>query len=98
MEVTKALYDQMPTQASQEAMTEKERIAAIEKENPSVDGKTWLPYCCASHCDSGLDRMRKRNYGFECGYCRNKIGWNMYRLKESPLNRSFRINVLGETE
>lgn len=89
MEVTQILYDQMPTQASQEALSEEDRVKAIEAENPHVDGKVWLPYCCAENCSSGLARMAKRKYGFECIYCGNRIGWNMYRLQESPLNLKF---------
>lgn len=89
MEITQALYDQMPTKASQEALNSRERVEAIEKENPHVDGNSWQPYCCVENCSSGLARMVKRDYGFECRYCLNQIGWNMYRLKESPLNNKF---------
>ncbi len=48
----------------------------------------WRPYCAQTQttCHSRLIRMQKMPYGFKCNYCGNMIGFDLTRLKESPLN------------
>ena len=43
----------------------------------------WKPYCLM--CSYG-GRMDERKFGFQCPKCKNMIGWDLTRLKESPLN------------
>lgn len=45
----------------------------------------WKPYCLMC---STIERMGKRDYGFECMCCKNMIGFDLKRLIESPLNKS----------
>ena len=79
-------------------MTETGAISSAE--SAAIDGETklkllkeakggtwytgWRPYCMM--CNT-MHRMRQRDYGFECLQCRNMIGWNLYRLNDSPLNK-----------
>jgi hypothetical protein len=43
----------------------------------------WDPYCCSDRpCSSGAsDRMERKDYGWYCRFCGNKISKQMYRLK-----------------
>lgn len=43
------------------------------------------PYCMM--CNRS-DRMVSEPYGFRCPQCGNMIGFNLKRLKESPLNNA----------
>lgn len=43
----------------------------------------WRPYC--GMCNT-MSRMTQHDYGFQCRGCRNQIGWDLTRLKESPIN------------
>lgn len=45
----------------------------------------WRPYCMM--CNRS-DRMVSEPYGFKCPQCGNMIGFNLKRLKESPLNNA----------
>lgn len=67
-----------------------ERLSPEEKlrRRKEAKGGTWYddnytPYCM---CCRLMPRMTNRDYGFECPNCGNKIGHNMNRLAESPLN------------
>lgn len=44
--------------------------------------KDWNPYCCSNKpCkSSAFDRMYKTDYGWECEYCKTKIGKHLYRI------------------
>lgn len=44
----------------------------------------WKPYC--GTC-STMARMIPQDYGFSCSFCRNMIGYDLYRVIESPLNK-----------
>lgn len=44
----------------------------------------WKPYCL--NC-STMARMHEENYGFRCGGCGNMIGFDLFRLTDSPLNK-----------
>ncbi len=44
----------------------------------------WKPYC--GKC-STMSRMESKDYGFACRFCRNMIGFDLYRVLESPLNK-----------
>lgn len=48
----------------------------------------WRPYCLQVQvpCDAGLLRMDRTDYGFRCRRCGNIIGFDLKRLRESPLN------------
>lgn len=43
----------------------------------------WRPYCL--NC-STIHRMEAKSFGFQCNNCKNLIGFNLTRLRESPLN------------
>lgn len=40
---------------------------------------TWTPYCLKASCG----RMEKRDYGFECPKCKNKVGNNMHKILDN---------------
>ncbi len=58
-----------------------------EAKGGSWDPK-WRPYCTQEQvpCSSGRLRMDRMNFGFRCRICGNIIGFDLTRLKESPLN------------
>lgn len=45
----------------------------------------WRPYC--TQCNT-MARMTEHPYGFSCVFCKNKIGWNLVRLIDSPLSEN----------
>lgn len=56
----------------------------IEKAEVDLNAR-WRPYCMM--CNRS-DRMVSEPYGFKCPQCGNMIGFNLKRLKESPLNNA----------
>lgn len=83
----------MKTKADMQALTEAEKLTMTKqaKSGTWYDDE-WQPYC--SMC-STMGRMTKKSYGFECEGkgdhfnrkgCGNIIGFDLTRLKESPLN------------
>ncbi len=44
--------------------------------------KDWNPYCCSDKpCKSNAwDRMLETPYGWECEYCKTKIGKHLFRI------------------
>ena len=66
------------TEAEATALTVKQRREVLFAASGKNTG--WAPYCLV--CDSA-NRMEKREYGFQCTGCGNKIGWNLLRLKQS---------------
>ncbi len=70
------------------ALPEDVKLATLkEAKGGSWYDDNWKPYCVRDECTSGLQRMEKHPYGFECKTCKNKIGWDLTRLDDSPLNR-----------
>ena len=75
----------METELENINLSEEEKLKRVKvAKGGSWYSDAWTPYCLTC---SKMPRMNKRNYGFECPYCNNMIGWNLTRLKESPLNR-----------
>jgi predicted RNA-binding Zn-ribbon protein involved in translation (DUF1610 family) len=73
----------METIRENEELNEKEKYQRLKKAKGSTWYDGWKPYCL--NCSSIL-RMEQKSYGFQCSKCDNIIGWNLKRLKESPLN------------
>lgn len=66
------------------ALSDSERLEMLKKAKGGTWYDGWHPYC--GMC-SYNGRMIGRDYGFQCPKCGNMIGWNLMRLKESPLNK-----------
>ncbi len=64
-------------------LSEEDKLALLKEAKPGTWYDNWHPYC--GTCDT-MKRMIKESYGFRCSCCRNMIGWDLFRLKESPLN------------
>jgi hypothetical protein len=69
------------------ALPEDVKLATLKEAKGGSWYDNWKPYCVREACPSGLQRMEKHPYGFECKTCGNKIGWDLTRLDDSPLNR-----------
>ncbi len=84
--VSQELFDQMSTV---EAMSLIEPETALQMAKDAKGGTwysdTYTPYCGAREC-SVMPRTIKEAYGYRCPSCRNMIGHDYKRLKESPLN------------
>lgn len=65
------------------AMTEAEKNALLKENKPGTWYDGWQPYCMT--CNA-MARMLLMPFGFECGNCKNQIGFDLKRLQESPLN------------
>jgi hypothetical protein len=65
------------------ALPEAVKLATLKvaKGDTWYDG--WKPYC--GPCPV-LVRMIPQEYGFECPICRNRIGFDLHRLVDSPLS------------
>jgi len=76
--------DQPISSAESAALDEELKLSILKEAKGGTWYDGWTPYCAPC---TGLVRMTQRAYGFECPACRNMIGWNLYRLTDSPLNR-----------
>lgn len=47
--------------------------------NKLKEERDWRPYCMK--CDT-FSRMSRREYGFQCAKCKNKINWDMSHYEE----------------
>lgn len=65
------------------SLSEEEKMKRLEEAKGSKLYKGWKPYCMI--CDY-RERMESMPYGFKCPKCGNIIGFDLERLKESPLN------------
>ena len=84
---TDPLYNEMKTVAEMRAVPESERLAIIkEAKGGSWYDDNYTPYCVHYVCKCTSPRSIKTDYGFVCPDCGNMSGWDMKRLKESPLN------------
>lgn len=65
-------------------LSKEEKLSRLKaaKDGTWYDG--WKPYCMSC---SFSGRMIQTDYGFKCPSCCNMIGFNLTRLKESPLNK-----------
>jgi hypothetical protein len=86
MKITKT----MKSIKDNEALSKEERLHQVKlaKGGSWYDG--WKPYCL--NCSSN-SRMEETTYGFKCSSCKNIIGWDLIRLKESPLNMKPTYNL-----
>lgn len=64
-------------------LSEEEKLSRLKKAKGGTWYDGWRPYCL--NCSTS-ERMVATNYGFKCLCCGNLIGFNLTRLKESPLN------------
>jgi tRNA(Ile2) C34 agmatinyltransferase TiaS len=76
--------EQSNTVAFNESLTEQERLRILKEAKGGSWYDGWKPYCMVCNYTG---RMDSRNYGFRCPKCENMIGFNLERLKESPLNK-----------
>jgi len=83
--ISRELWDQMSS------IDTEVKYSVLDAEKLTADAKSgtprkgWIPYCVRPRCSSS-GRMNKEPYGFSCSACKNIIGHNLYRLKESPTN------------
>lgn len=63
-------------------LPEKEKLRRLKEAKGGTWYDGWRPYCMM--CNRS-DRMVSEPYGFKCPQCGNMIGFNLKRLKESPL-------------
>ena len=84
MVASEELYNQMETVQENINLSDEEKLKRLKE----AKGGTWYdsqkPYCCTCSYNG---RMISTDYGFKCPSCRNMIGFNLTRLKESPLNK-----------
>ncbi len=62
-------------------LPEEEKLRLLEEAKPGTWYDGWQPFCMKC---STMARMTKQPYGFQCHYCKNMIGWNLFRLTDSP--------------
>lgn len=69
-------------------LTEEQKVEMTKFAKGPTWDPTWRPYCVQKQvpCKSGLLRMDRMNFGFRCRVCGNIIGFDLKRLRESPLN------------
>lgn len=84
MEASEKLYNQMETVQENINLSDEEKLKRLKKAKGGTWYDGWQPYCCMCHYNG---RMTPMSYGFCCPCCGNMIGFNLTRLKESPLNR-----------
>lgn len=72
------------TVADMERLSERQKLNMLKEAKPGTWYDGWKPYCL--QCDTHR-RMEAQPYGFRCPMCKNMIGFDLRRLKESPLNR-----------
>lgn len=77
----------MKTIADNHKLTPQEALEQTKKAKGGDWYEGWLPFCVQEQvpCNS-MSRMRPMSYGFKCDTCGNMIGYDLTRLKESPLN------------
>lgn len=71
------------TVGHQSALSDYDKMSILRQAKGGTWYDGWQPYC--GTC-STVARMQTQPYGFQCSYCGNMIGFNLVRLKESPLN------------
>ncbi|MDP1800840.1 MAG: hypothetical protein Q8L81_05780 [Bacteroidota bacterium] len=75
------------------SVTERQKMLKIAS-GKKLD-EDWLPLCL--NCTHNV-RMEIEDFGFICPHCKNLIGWDLLRIKESPLNKNQHptaINISG---
>lgn len=84
--------EEMKSVAQMQALPEHEKLRLLKEAKGGTWYDGWRPYCIK--CNT-LGRMTQMEYGFKCEGkddwfrrpgCGNMIGWDLKRLKESPLN------------
>lgn len=79
-------FNAMSTVAIQSAIDAKTALSMVKEAKMGTwYDDNWTPYCLADGC-SRMPRMVRKEYGFQCGDCKNMIGHDCRRLQESPLN------------
>ncbi len=73
----------MKTIAENEALSKDEKINQLKEAKGGTWYDNWKPFCLTC---SAIIRMNEKSYGFQCQNCKNMIGFDLTRLKESPLN------------
>lgn len=78
----------MQTCEDMQKLSEEEKLEMTKNAKGGTWDPAWRPYCLQKQvpCPSGLLRMDRMNFGFRCRRCGNIIGFDLKRLKESPLN------------
>lgn len=84
MAISEELYNQMETVQENINLSDEEKLKRLKEAKGGTWYDGWQPYCCMCHYNG---RMTPMSYGFCCPCCGNMIGFNLTRLKESPLNR-----------
>lgn len=74
----------MKTIKENESLSESEKLETLKRAKGGTWYTGWKPYCSICSC---ILRMEEKPYGFQCSHCKNIIGWDLTRLKESPLNK-----------
>ena len=84
MVVSEELYNQMESVQENINLSDEEKLKRLKEANGGTWYDGWKPYCCTCSYNG---RMISTDYGFKCPSCGNMIGFNLTRLKESPLNK-----------
>lgn len=71
------------TSSASAALPEDVKLEMLKEAKMGSWYDDWKPYCCTC---STMNRMIQEDYGFKCRSCGNLIGWDLYRLVDSPLN------------
>ena len=72
------------------SLSNEEKLSRLKEAKSGSWYYNWQPYCMT--CNT-MSRMSKQEYGFKCLCCGNMIGWDLTRLKESPLNDEIKENI-----
>ncbi len=65
-------------------LTAEEKLCQLKEAKGCTWYDGWKPYCLMCNYSG---RMDSREYGFQCPKCKNMVGFDLTRLKESPLNK-----------
>lgn len=65
-------------------LSEEEKLRRLKEAKDGIWYDGWKPYCMMCSYNGRMDSMQ---YGFKCPSCGNMIGFNLTRLRESPLNK-----------
>ena len=77
----------METKEYNENLPESTKMSLLMKAKGSTWYDGWVPYCVHYVKKCSSPRMIRETYGFRCPDCGNLLGFNLERLKESPLNQ-----------
>lgn len=71
-------------------LNHEERLKRLKLAKGGTWEDGWVPYCVTESIPcSNRYRMLKMDYGFRCPGCGNMVGWDLRRLRESPLNEFY---------